>query len=73
MSRHYIPDASTIDAQWHKSSKSGGHENCVELAEYKDHITIRDSKSPNGPAILYSRSQVASLLAGIRAGAFDKE
>ncbi|WP_075734895.1 DUF397 domain-containing protein [Streptomyces acidiscabies] len=73
MSRHSIPDASTIDAAWRKSSKSGGHENCVELAPYQDGIAIRDSKSPDGPAILHSRSQIASLLAGIRTGAFDKE
>ncbi|MFM9445325.1 DUF397 domain-containing protein [Streptomyces acidiscabies] len=73
MSRHSIPDASTIDATWRKSSKSGGHENCVELATYQDRIAIRDSKSPHGPAILCSRSQVTTLLIGVRAGAFDKE
>ncbi|WP_407705759.1 Scr1 family TA system antitoxin-like transcriptional regulator [Streptomyces niveiscabiei] len=38
MSQNFIPDASMIAATWHKPSKSGGHENCVELAAYQHHI-----------------------------------
>ncbi|GAQ58164.1 DUF397 domain-containing protein [Streptomyces acidiscabies] len=73
MSQYSIADASTIDAAWQKASASGAEGDCVELASYEGLIAIRDSKFPDGPAILCSRSQVTTLLAGVMGDAFNKE
>ncbi|MFJ2603473.1 DUF397 domain-containing protein [Streptomyces sp. NPDC087425] len=69
MSAQVVQDASALDVEWRKSSFSGPHADCVELAPYQGTIAIRDSKAPHGPAILYPRASVAALIAGIQAGA----
>jgi hypothetical protein len=32
---------------------------------------VRDSKDPPGPALLFGRVDIAELLAGLKAGAYD--
>ena len=63
-----MPQASEVvvdEVKWRKSSRSGSSGGqCVELAEAKDGIAIRDSKKPDGPVLLVSR---AALRAAIRA------
>ena len=41
-------------AQWRKSSYSGNTGNCVEVAELGHVIAVRDSKKPDGPALMLS-------------------
>ncbi|MEX3102377.1 MULTISPECIES: DUF397 domain-containing protein [unclassified Streptomyces] len=65
MSQYSIADASTIDVSWQKASASGHNSDCVELAPYQGRIAIRDSKAPNGPAILCSR---LALLVALETG-----
>ncbi len=53
----YAPDLG--DVEWRKSSYSGGGESqCVEVAALTatpfDGVAVRDSKRPNGPALLLS-------------------
>ncbi|MGW2368151.1 DUF397 domain-containing protein [Streptomyces sp. NPDC001667] len=60
--------ASELDATWRKSSYSGpnGGE-CVEIADnIPNAIPIRDSKNPNGPALLVTPAAWTSFLAGIK-------
>ncbi|KUN07546.1 regulator [Streptomyces yokosukanensis] len=70
-SQHIIPDASTLDVAGQKSSSSGGDGDCVEFAAYEGGIAIRHSKAPNGPALLYTRSEIAAMIEGVKAGEFD--
>jgi hypothetical protein len=57
---------------WIKSSHSNATGNCVEMAELPDdRIAIRDSRGPEGPALVCTRDEFAGLVAGARAGGFD--
>ncbi|MFF8426291.1 DUF397 domain-containing protein [Streptomyces sp. NPDC016566] len=54
-----------------QSSASGGDGDCVEFAAHGKGVAIRHSKALNGPALLFTHSEIAALLAGAKAGEFD--
>jgi uncharacterized protein DUF397 len=57
---------------WRKSSASNPSGNCVELAALADGgVAVRNSRYPAGPALIYTRAEVAAFLAGVRNGEFD--
>ena len=58
-------------AVWRKSSYRNGQGGaCVEVARnLPGVIAIRDSKSPDGPALIVSRDEWASFITGLRATA----
>ncbi|MFF5265051.1 DUF397 domain-containing protein [Actinomadura viridis] len=58
--------------QWRKSSHStdtGGE--CVEVAELRPAVGIRDSKDPNGPMLLVSATHWKALTRHIKHGQHD--
>jgi hypothetical protein len=55
---------------WRKSSASG-EVVAVEVAITADHILIRNSIDPAGPALRFTRSQWVDFLAGVHAGEFE--
>jgi hypothetical protein len=58
--------------QWRKSRESNPSGNCVEVAELPDGaVAVRNSRDPQGPALVYTRAEVAAFLAGVRNGEFD--
>lgn len=60
------------DVVWRKSSASNPSGNCVELAALADGaVGVRNSRFPGGPALVYTRAEVAAFLAGVRNGEFD--
>ncbi|MEW2633041.1 DUF397 domain-containing protein [Streptomyces sp. NPDC048389] len=57
---------------WIKSSHSNATGNCVEMATLPgDRIAIRNSRDPQGPALVCTRDEFAEFVAGVRAGGFD--
>ena len=58
-------------ADWRKSSYSGGNGGtCVEVARnLPDVVAVRDSKNPDGPALILSRTEWASFITRLRATA----
>ncbi|MFK0116731.1 DUF397 domain-containing protein [Streptomyces sp. NPDC090994] len=62
-----MPDLTT--AVWRKSSYSdGGDSNCVEVAEgYPAVIPVRDSKTPDGPVIVFGASSWVGFLDALEA------
>ncbi|WP_459547806.1 DUF397 domain-containing protein [Nocardia sp. X0981] len=61
------------EAQWFKSSRSGGTKECVEVAFLdRDHVGIRDSKNPTGPALVFAPDEWDAFLSGTRNGEFDR-
>ncbi|MFG2379413.1 DUF397 domain-containing protein [Streptomyces avermitilis] len=61
-----IPDLGT--AVWRKSSYSdGGGTNCVEVADgYPGLVPVRDSKAPQGPALVFGAEPWAAFLATVK-------
>ncbi|WP_020669423.1 DUF397 domain-containing protein [Amycolatopsis nigrescens] len=60
------------DAAWRKSKYSGALGNCVEVAPLPGgDIAMRNSRFPDGPALIYTRAEIAAFLAGAKDGEFD--
>jgi Domain of unknown function (DUF397) len=58
---------------WHKSARSNPSGNCVELAVLPDGagIAIRNSRYPEGPALVYTKEEMRAFVLGARDGDFD--
>jgi len=75
MDRSYngMPASELRCAGWRKSSFSGnGNNNCVEMTRLATgEVAVRNSRDPNGPALIYTRAEVEALIRGVRNGEFD--
>ncbi|MFF7145735.1 DUF397 domain-containing protein [Streptomyces sp. SID2888] len=58
------------EATWFKSSYSGSDQSqCVEVADVRTplgRIAVRDSKRPEGPALLFTPGHFTTFIAGFR-------
>jgi hypothetical protein len=64
--------ASSLDARWIKSRHSNAEGNCVEVAALTGGgMAVRNSRDPDGPALVYTSAEVAAFLAGAKDGEFD--
>ncbi|MBF6439066.1 DUF397 domain-containing protein [Nocardia cyriacigeorgica] len=60
-------------ARWFKSTRSGTGDDCVEIAYLPaDHVAVRDSKNPTGPALIFAPGAWDAFLTGARSGRFDR-
>jgi len=67
-----IPATQLPMARWRKSQASNPSGCCVEVAALPDGaIAVRNSRDPAGPALVYTRAEVAAFLTGVKDGEFD--
>ncbi|MEV7783017.1 DUF397 domain-containing protein [Kitasatospora sp. NPDC088351] len=58
-------------ASWFKSSHSQNGGSCVEVApDYPGLVPVRDSKDPEGPALVFPATAFAAFVAGVKSGEF---
>jgi hypothetical protein len=70
--RNGMSAADLAGVTWRKSRRSGQLGNCVEAAVLDSgDVAVRNSRHPGGPALIFTREEMASFLAGARDGEFD--
>ncbi len=58
-------------AAWHKSSRSSGNGNCVEVAILDDAVAVRDTKDRSGPVLVFTPAEWSAFVTGAKDGDFD--
>ncbi|WP_425295747.1 DUF397 domain-containing protein [Nocardia abscessus] len=62
-----------LGVQWFKSSYSGTHSDCVEVAFLDgDNVGVRDSKNPTGPALVFTAGEWDAFTTDLHAGGFRR-
>jgi hypothetical protein len=57
---------------WRKSQASNPNGDCMEIAPLSSgEIAVRNSRDPCGPALIYTRAEIAAFIAGAKDGEFD--
>jgi hypothetical protein len=60
------------DVTWRKSQASNPNGDCVELADLDGGaVAVRNSRDPRGPALIYTRAEIAAFIQGAKDGEFD--
>jgi hypothetical protein len=67
-----MPANELTDMRWVKSRGSNATGECVELAALPSgEIAVRNSRFPDGPALVYTPGEMAAFVAGAKDGEFD--
>ncbi|HYN96914.1 MAG TPA: DUF397 domain-containing protein [Pilimelia sp.] len=68
-----VPTTQLPPVTWHKSGRSNPSGNCVEIARLPGGtaLAVRNSRDPDGPALIYTPDEIAAFVLGARDGDFD--
>jgi len=60
-------------ARWCKSSRSGGGQNCVEVARSTMWAAVRDTKNRDAATLTFDAATFDAFLSNIKAGRLDPQ
>lgn len=68
-----MPTGQLPAVTWQKSGRSNPSGNCVELAKLPGgtEIAVRNSRDPEGPALIYTAAEIEAFVLGAKDGDFD--
>ncbi|HEU5157776.1 MAG TPA: DUF397 domain-containing protein [Streptosporangiaceae bacterium] len=67
-----MPANALIGVVWHKSRCSSPQGECVEMARLASgDVAIRNSRHPDGSALIYTRAEIEAFILGVKDGDFD--
>jgi len=67
-----MPAGELQGVTWQKSGRSNPSGNCVECAALPDGgVAVRNSRDPQGPALIYTAAEIEAFILGVRDGDFD--
>jgi hypothetical protein len=70
--RNGMPASDLHDVTWQKSHHSNSQGTCVELAGLPSgDIAVRNSRDPDGPALIYTPAEIDAFIRGAKDGEFD--
>ncbi|GLY00613.1 MULTISPECIES: DUF397 domain-containing protein [Actinoplanes] len=68
-----MSDHDLTGAVWHKSSRSSGGNNCVEVCDnLPDIVAVRDTKNRDGGTLLFEHESWTGFIDDVKAGKFDR-
>ncbi|HEY2959682.1 MAG TPA: DUF397 domain-containing protein [Actinomycetota bacterium] len=67
-----MPASELWGARWRKSRRSSAQGNCVEAARLSSNqVAVRNSRYPEGPALIFNGAELRAFLEGVKDGDFD--
>ena len=67
-----VPAGQLPGARWRKSARSSAQGNCVEVARLSgSEVAIRNSRHPQGPALVFTEAELDAFIGGVKDGDFD--
>jgi Domain of unknown function (DUF397) len=68
-----MPAGQLTAVTWQKSMLSNPSGNCVEMAALpgRGGVAMRNSRDPEGPALVYTKDEIVAFIHGARQGDFD--
>jgi hypothetical protein len=67
-----LPAETLSMVEWRKSRASNPSGDCVELAGLVGGgVAVRNSRDPRGPALIFTRAELAAFLRGVKDQEFD--